>query len=92
LFHIFKGWFVAAAAGIVENFDLFKKIVPFDNSFSDDSYCGLFHFRFWIFGKWYDVCVDDYLPVGADGTLNFCHNKLDNNEFWCALLEKAYVK
>jgi hypothetical protein len=83
---------VAAVAGIVENVDLFQKIVPFDNSFEDSVYTGLFHFRFWIYGKWYDVCVDDYLPVGTDSKLNFCHNSRANNEFWCALLEKAYVK
>ena len=35
-------WFVAAASGIIENIDLFKKIVPFDNSFSNDEYSGYF--------------------------------------------------
>jgi calpain, invertebrate len=63
-----------------------------DNSFSDEDYCGLFHFRFWIYGTWYDVCIDDYLPVGPNGDLNFCHNKVCKSEFWCALLEKAYAK
>lgn len=33
-------WFVAAVSGLIENSDLFKKVVPFDNSFSDDSYNG----------------------------------------------------
>lgn len=53
---------------------------------------GAFHFRFWIFGTWKDVVVDDYLPVADDGSLIFCRNRDNPNEFWCALLEKAYAK
>jgi hypothetical protein len=45
-----------------------------------------------MFGTWYDVCIDDYLPVGLDGKLNFCQNRVNKNEFWGALLEKAYAK
>ncbi len=85
-------WFVAAVGGLVGNADLFKKIVPFDNHFSISTYSGLFHFRFWIHGTWHDVVVDDYLPVSPDGRLIFCRNKLNANDFWCALLEKAYAK
>ena len=33
-------WFVAAVTGIIENTDLFKKIFPLDNSFSEEEYCG----------------------------------------------------
>lgn len=33
-------WFVAAASGIIENIDLYKKIVPFDNSLDDEEYAG----------------------------------------------------
>ena len=34
-------WFVAAACGITENKELFNKVVPLDNYFSDDNYNGL---------------------------------------------------
>ncbi len=66
--------------------------MPFDNSLEDSDYTGAFHFRFWIYGDWKDVVIDDYLPVGPDDNLIFSGNRETRNEFWCALLEKAYAK
>jgi len=84
-------WFIAAAAMITQRQVIFEHVVPQEQNF-DDGYAGIFHFRFWQFGHWYDVVVDDLLPVFPDGRIVFCSNKEEKNEFWSCLLEKAYAK
>lgn len=69
-----------------------NKVVPMDQSFDKD-YCGIFHFKFWKYGRWYDIVIDDQLPVDRyTEKLFFCHNKNEPKEFWSSLLEKAYAK
>ncbi|XP_061090904.1 calpain-5-like [Conger conger] len=88
-------WFVAACSCLAIKSELWNKVIP-DwkeqewDPIHTESYAGIFHFRFWIFGDWVDVVVDDRLPT-IDGKLIYCHSNMQN-EFWTALLEKAYAK
>jgi len=83
-------WFVAAVASLTDSEELFYAVCPPDQSFDPGNYCGMFRFNFWRFGEWVEVIIDDFLPT-HNGKLYYARSS-DPDEFWSALMEKAYAK
>ncbi|VDD75021.1 unnamed protein product [Mesocestoides corti] len=84
-------WVVAALASMVTQPHLAMRSIPQGQSFRSEWYAGCFCFRFWQFGAWEEVIIDDRLPVRPGGRPLFVHSSR-HTEFWPALLEKAYAK
>ena len=82
-------WFLSALVGVSEVPALFARVVPKDQSFGRN-YAGIFYFRFWQYGEWVEVVVDDFIPV-KNGEPVFVYSD-DHGEMWPCLLEKAYAK
>ncbi|XP_069748966.1 calpain-5-like [Narcine bancroftii] len=93
--HLGNCWFVAACSCLALHDGQWQKVIPdwkkqdWDSK-NPNNHAGIFHFRFWRFGKWTDVVIDDRLPT-MHNELLFCHSD-SKEEFWSALLEKAYAK
>ncbi|CAI5448780.1 unnamed protein product [Caenorhabditis angaria] len=86
-------WFVSACSALTHNQLFLDRVIPDAEEqewSAQNKYCGIFRFRFWRFGEWVEVVIDDLLPT-REGKLLFARSKTPN-EFWSALLEKAFAK
>ncbi|XP_035759556.1 calpain-13 [Egretta garzetta] len=82
-------WMLAALGSLTLQKQFLEIVLPKDQGFQDN-YAGIFHFRFWQYGDWVDVVIDDQLPF-LNGRYLSVHPRT-SNEFWPSLLEKAYAK
>eukprot|EP01135_Chromosphaera_perkinsii_P011000 Nk52_evm34s2309 gene=Nk52_evmTU34s2309 len=99
-------WFVASLSSLALHTQALHHIMPDGESVqwflgesvdakANPEYQGIFRVKFYRFGQWTEVVIDDRLPAvrKANGQfrLIFTHSKTDH-EFWSSLLEKAYAK
>ena len=82
-------WLLSAVSSLTLTPRFLDRVVPPDQSF-EHGYCGVFRFLFWRFGSWEEVVVDDLIPTHG-GKPVFTHSR-DKDEWWAALMEKAYAK
>ncbi|CAD5230339.1 unnamed protein product [Bursaphelenchus okinawaensis] len=82
-------WFLPAVTLVASRPDLIEKVFDVNQSFEKEKYTGMFKFKFWLYGEWVNIVVDDRLPVNGKN-LMFCG--VNDEGFWMALLEKAYAK
>ncbi|XP_040468261.1 calpain-13-like [Falco naumanni] len=82
-------WMLAALGSLTLRKQFVENVLPRDQGFQE-GYAGIFHFRFWQYGDWVDVVIDDRLPF-LNGRYLSVHPRT-SNEFWPSLLEKAYAK
>ncbi|GFY46636.1 calpain-B [Trichonephila inaurata madagascariensis] len=83
-------WFLSSCSAVAQRPDLMEKVIPSNQPLSGEGYKGIVTFRFWRFGRWVTVYVDDLLPT-KKRKLIFSRSS-EPREFWVSLLEKAYAK
>ncbi|XP_048586552.1 calpain-B isoform X2 [Nematostella vectensis] len=86
-------WLLAAMSVLAQHKPLVDRIMPegvYEADRFSPRYTGKVVFKLWQYGEWVTVIIDDRLPT-YKGKLVFVHSP-EKNEFWCALLEKAYAK
>lgn len=93
-------WAISAMASLADRPDLLEIVIPELQSqdLYGKYYCGLLYFRFYSFGNWTEILIDDYLPFYGHNKLIFARSpniygkEGEIREWWLPLLEKAYAK
>ncbi|XP_061185731.1 calpain clp-1-like [Saccostrea echinata] len=86
-------WFLSSVSNVADKPQLLRRIIPRDSyPVGTPQYDGIFHCRFWRFGYWDDVFIDDYLPIIYGNQIYSAHSNTDPSEMWVALLEKAFSR
>ncbi|KAI8439043.1 hypothetical protein MSG28_012915 [Choristoneura fumiferana] len=84
-----------AAAALALTPRLLARVAP-PQAFGPAGYTGAFRFRFWVFGTWREVAVDDRLPcracAGAGRAPRLLASAARAHDYLLPLLEKAYAK
>ncbi|CAF0824474.1 unnamed protein product [Brachionus calyciflorus] len=94
---IFQGllgdcFMIATLLNICNNKEILLHMIPIDNANVNNMKIGAYHFRLWRLGEWYDVVIDDYLPIDSRHNPLFARNLNFPNEFWICLVEKSIAK
>ena len=55
-------WFLSALSTLAENEFFLQKVIPAGQGFTKN-YHGIFRFRFYRFGEWEEIVIDDRLPT-----------------------------
>ncbi|XP_069474944.1 calpain-10 isoform X2 [Ambystoma mexicanum] len=84
-------WFLCACAVLQRNESLRAQVFPPGQpGWTEPGYTGHFTCRFWQFGQWVEITIDDRLPCIAG---QLCFSRCQPEDvFWLPLLEKAYAK
>jgi len=85
-------WFLAAVSTLTSKPEVMDIVIPPGQVLdcNSEEYTGAVRFQFFVRGEWKEMVVDDMLPT-LNKKLIFLASD-DPNEFWPALLEKAFAK
>ncbi|KAJ8314394.1 hypothetical protein KUTeg_008955 [Tegillarca granosa] len=86
-------WFLSVVSAIADRPKLLRRVIGRDAyRVGQGNYDGIFHCRFWRYGNWDNVYIDDYLPVIYGDRIYGARSATDENEMWVSLLEKAFAR
>ena len=83
-------WLLSTCAAVAKREDLLHRVLDPKQVLFGPGYKGYIEVNLWRYGKWEAVMIDDRLPMKKG---NYVYARCsDPNEFWVALIEKAFAK